>query len=287
MGEIINSAVNGDRINYFVHIQEIYPPLGAYITLYMLESFGTTVKIKSQYQAQEIKIQIWTNALNKFNSEGFWHAIDLDYQSQEEKDTYIFQGSFLPTSPGQYQFTYRIGLNHGDEQWQWAGSFGENGYLVVEPPSPTMTWTQGANHVEFLPGVYVGNLIAASQAEQLQFDAVLNLASEFTLAFASTANLNYKKIGLTDGAHNSISDYALLESINWIEKQVKQGKKVLVNCRAGIGRSGSVSIAYCFYKNPTWIYQQTLEYMWSKKADIYPHKHLQESLESLFPRSNL
>ncbi|WP_206754715.1 dual specificity protein phosphatase family protein [Anabaena sphaerica] len=148
-----------------------------------------------------------------------------------------------------------------------------------------MTWTQGANHVEFLPGVYVGNFIAASQAEKLKLDAVLNLASEFNLAFLSSSTVTYKKMSLIDGAHNAISDHALLEAINWIEEQVQQRKKVLVNCRAGIGRSGSISIGYCFYKNPPWSYEQTLNYIWSKKADIYPHKHLQESLERLFPRS--
>ncbi|AFZ26242.1 putative protein-tyrosine phosphatase [Cylindrospermum stagnale PCC 7417] len=270
--------------NSLVHIQEIVPALGSYQTLYMLESFGTTVKFKSQYPAEEIRVQIWTNALNKYNSEGFWHSIDLEFQSREQEDTYIFQGSFLPTSPGEYQYTYRFRLGNEDNQWQWAGNFGENGYLTVPPPSPSMDWTQGANHVEFLPGVYVGNFIAASQAENLKLDAVLNLAFEFTLAFCASSNLAYKKIGLMDGAHNAIADHALLESISWIEEQVKQGKKILVNCRAGIGRSGSVSIAYCFYKRPDWSYQQTLDYMWSRKADIYPHKHLQESLERLFPR---
>jgi hypothetical protein len=67
--------------------------------------------------------------------------------------------------------------------------------------------------------------------------------------------------------------------------KLQQGKKkVLINCRAGIGRSGSVSLAYCFYKHPKWSYQQTLDYIWNSLADIYPHSHLKESLERLFPR---
>ncbi|MBD2195141.1 MULTISPECIES: dual specificity protein phosphatase family protein [Calothrix] len=271
--------------NSLVQFQEIYPSLGSQLTLYMLESFAATVKLKSPYPAAEIQVQIWTNTLNKFNSEGLWSAIDLEYTNRDETDTYMFQGGFLPTSPGNYQFTYRIRLNNQENKWQWAGGFGENGYLKVEAPSAAMTWTQGPNHVEFLPRVYVGNLIAASQAEQLKIDAVLNLASEFNLAFSASSNVLYKKISLIDGAQNFIPDHALLESINWIESQVKQGKKVLINCRAGIGRSGSISIGYCFYKNRHWTYQETLDYIWSKKADIYPHKHLQETLERLFPRS--
>jgi dual specificity MAP kinase phosphatase len=70
--------------------------------------------------------------------------------------------------------------------------------------------------------------------------------------------------------------------VTWIEQQQQAGKRVLVNCRAGIGRSGSLGIAYCFFKNPEWSYEQTLEYVWSKKPDIYPHSQLQSSLERLF-----
>ncbi len=148
-----------------------------------------------------------------------------------------------------------------------------------------MNWTQGPSCVEIMPHVYVGNFIAASQAPELGIDAVLNLAGEFSLTFPTKSRIAYKQLGLLDGAQNSISDEVLLKAIAWIDEQLRQGKKkVLINCRAGIGRSGSVSLAYCFYKHRKWSYQQTLDYIWSQKADIYPHSHLQESLERLFPR---
>ncbi|HEY9614599.1 dual specificity protein phosphatase, partial [Allocoleopsis sp.] len=116
-------------------------------------------------------------------------------------------------------------------------------------------------------------------------DVILNMAEELTLSFPPSSNIVYKKLATSDGARHPISDTVLLEAVNWIDEQVKQGKKkVLVHCRAGIGRSGSVGLAYCFYKNSAWSYQQALQYIWSKKADIYPHHNLQESLERLFPR---
>lgn len=269
-----------------VQLKDIYPPLNSHLTLYMLETFGASVKLSSQYPAEGLRVQLWTNTFNKLNSEGDWHCIDLSYQFQESKDTFLFQGSFLPTSEGDYQFTYRIGLNTKPNKWQWAGNFQENGYLKIEPPSTSMSWTQEPSWVEILPHVYVGNFIAASQAEKLGIDAILNLGYELTLTFPSDSRIAYKKLGAFDGAQHPLSDEVLLESVRWIDEQIKQGKqKVLVHCRAGIGRSGSVSIAYCFYKHPLWSYQQTLDYIWSKKADIYPHKHLQESLERLFPKS--
>ena len=274
--------------NLVVQFQEIHPSINSHLTLYMLETFGASVKLISQYSPDDLRVQLWTNTLNKFNSEGNWHPIELSYQSQESnKHLSSFKGSFTPTSEGDYQFTYRVGLKQQPGQWQWAGKWRENGYLSVEAPSSQMIWTQGPSYVEILPLVYIGNFIAASNATELGFDAVLNLAGEFLLNFPVDTDIVYKQLSLPDGAQHPIPDEVIREAIFWIEKQLQQGKKkVLLNCRAGIGRSGSVGLAYCFYKYPLWSYQKTLDYVWSKKADIYPHKHLQESLERLFPRKN-
>ena len=269
-----------------MQFKEIHPPLNSIVTLYMLETFGASVKLFSPYSPEEIGVQLWTNTLNKFNSEGNWHPIELPYQFTESENTYIFQGSFAPTSQGDYQFTYRVGVKRQLEQWQWAGRWGENGYLSIAAPSPEMNWTQGASYVEVMPSVYVGNFIAASNAVELGFDAVLNLAEEFILDFPSYTSIAYKHLKLKDGAQHSIADEVIGEAIAWINRQLQQGKKkVLVNCRAGIGRSGSIVLAYCFYKHPQWSYRQARDYIWSQKADIYPHKHLQNSLERLFTRS--
>ncbi|MDJ0743749.1 MAG: dual specificity protein phosphatase [Xenococcaceae cyanobacterium MO_167.B27] len=270
-----------------MQFQEIYPSLDTHLTLYMLETFGASVKLASEYYPDELEVQLWTNTLNKLNSEGDWHPIELSYQSQESEHSYIFQGSLTPTSQGKYQFTYRVGLKRKPGQWLWAGQWGEKGSLNVEAPSPEMIWTQGASYVEILPRVYVGNFIAASNASELGFDAVLNLAEEFLLNFPEATGIAYKHQPLKDGAQHSIADEILAEAIFWIKQQLHQGKKkVLINCRAGIGRSGSVVLAYCFSQYPHWSYQQALDYVWSKKADIYPHQNLQNSLECLFPRVN-
>ncbi len=270
--------------NLLAQFQEIHPSLNSHLTLYMLEYLGVNVKLNSSYSAQELKVQIWTNTFTKFNSEGEWHFIDLSHKFQESNNLFVFQGGFRPTNEGEYQLTYRVGLKQQPEQWQWAGNFEENVYLEVKPPSPELIWTQGACYTEILPHVYVGNFIAASQAPELGIDAVLNLTNEFTLTFSDDNQIAYKQIGLLDGAEHPIPDKVLLEAIAWIEEQLQQGKKkVLINCRAGIGRSGSIGLAYCFYKHPQWNYQETLDYIWNKKADIYPHAGLQESLEYLFP----
>ena len=268
-----------------MQFKEIHPILNSVVTLYMLETFGASVKLVSTNSPDEICVQLWTNTLNKFNSEGNWYPIDLLYKSTESENTHVFGGSFTPTSKGNYQFTYRVRLKQKSRSWQWAGQYGENGYLSVLPPSPKMNWTQKASYVEIMPSVYVGNFIAASNAAELGFDAVLNLAEEFILDFSVDTGIAYRHIKLKDGAQNPIDDEVISNAIAWIERQLQQRKKkVLVNCRAGIGRSGSILLAYCFYKHPHWSYKRARDYIWSKKADIYPHKHLQTSLERLFER---
>lgn len=109
----------------------------------MLETFGASVKLASRAAPDEICVQLWTNALNKFNSEGGWHSLELPYQYTESENTHIFGGSFTPTSTGDYQYTYRVGFKSQHSNWYWAGKWGENGYLSVAAPSPAMNWTRG------------------------------------------------------------------------------------------------------------------------------------------------
>lgn len=39
----------------------------------------------------------------------------------------------------------------------------------------------------------------------------------------------------------------LLEILRWIEERVKEGKKVLIHCMGGLGRSGTVATAWLMY----------------------------------------
>jgi|GEM_PF-675573 len=282
---ISTSSMSIKTSGAIAHFIDIQPALFQERALFMLEFFGATVTLASSHPPTALQVQIWTNTLNKHNSEGDWHPIELTYQTQTIDGHYVFEGGFRPTSAGSYAYTYRVGLRDPQPQWQWAGNFKTNGNLHIKPPSQNALWTQGPNHVEVMPTIFVGNFIAASQADQLGFDAVLNLAEELTVAYPPDSGIAYKKLGTTDGAQHPINDSLLLDALRWIEEQQHQGKqRILLHCRAGIGRSGSLGVAYCFQKNSTWSYDQTLNYVWSKKLDIYPHRHLQESLERLFPR---
>lgn len=268
----------------FAEIVEVQPPLGDRLRRFMLESFGATIRLRSDRTPESLRVQLWTNTPSKYNSEGSWYGIDLPYQFTLE-GVHDFEGTFFPTSQGEYEYSYRIGCHDQPDVWQWLGSDADNGVLNVREPSDSMPWTLGPSCIRVLGNLYIGNYIAASQADKLGVDAVLNMAEELALSYPADAGITYRKLGTADGSQNPIADELLLEAVRWIDEQREAGKrKILVNCRAGIGRSGSVMVAYCFAKHPSWTYVQTVEYVWGKKPNIYPHTQLKDSLERLFPR---
>ncbi|KAF9125054.1 hypothetical protein BGW39_007680 [Mortierella sp. 14UC] len=128
------------------------------------------------------------------------------------------------------------------------------------------------------------------------FDSTQMLSSLSTsLSDSSTPNnkkkipFTHKVISVTPGAHNKISEAILKEAVEFLQKELEQGKKVLVHCRDGNGRSGSVAVAYIAsqlqkhqpWKNAAEVYQQALNEVWKWKCDVYPHKGLRQSIEQI------
>jgi len=81
------------------------------------------------------------------------------------------------------------------------------------------------------------------------FDAVVVLVEEFELPY----NLDeWKKRGV-EVLHSPVRDFSapalnqLLEILRWIEERVREGKKVLIHCMGGLGRSGTVAVAWLMY----------------------------------------
>jgi protein-tyrosine phosphatase len=95
----------------------------------------------------------------------------------------------------------------------------------------------------------------------------------------------HKVITMPPGAHSIIPEAALTEAVEFLTTQVGQGKKVLVHCRDGNGRSGSVAVAYIASQlerddKPSH-YNEALEEIWKWKCDVYPHKGLKQTLEKI------
>ncbi|KAG0212094.1 hypothetical protein BGX28_006855 [Mortierella sp. GBA30] len=106
------------------------------------------------------------------------------------------------------------------------------------------------------------------------------------------AAFKHKVISLPPGAHNKISDAILKEAVEFLRAEISQGKKVLVHCRDGHGRSGSVAVAYIAAQledqrrnagrdSKDGVYEEALKEVWKWKCDMYPHKGLRQSLERI------
>ncbi len=148
------------------------------------------------------------------------------------------------------------------------------------------TWKLNPVAIEIWPNLYLGNVLAAMQARQsdFPFKAILNVAEELNLPIPN--EMQYHKIPLRDGAENPIAKGNIAAAITWLAVQLDQGKKVLVHCKAGIGRSASIVVAYVYWKNPTWSYTEVVEYVRSKKPNVFPHAELKRALEVLYPNPN-
>lgn len=291
------------------------PPLPSHQEFVMLESFTVTMIIRYENSIKELRPQVWTNVITKRNATGKWHALDMTLlKTEADGKTHHFRTTCVLTGQGTYEFTTRVGIMLLDEDcgvrekfeeeegedkdeleeddddiqaWKWGGGFGANGRVVVHPPNNKMPWTTGPQYVQVSPNVYIGNYIAASHAQDLGFSAVLNMSTELEDFYPEEAKILYKKIGMPDGAHNPIPASAILEAVAWINDCVTQDFRVLVHCRAGIGRSGSIGIAYLFSRNPQWSFKDTLKTIWKSKPDIYPHKDLDITLEKIYPREQV
>lgn len=81
------------------------------------------------------------------------------------------------------------------------------------------------------------------------FDAVVVLVEEHELPYSIE---EWGKRGV-EVLHSSIPDFTapsveqLLEILWWVEEKVREGKKVLIHCMGGLGRSGTVATAWLMY----------------------------------------
>ncbi|KAF9580848.1 hypothetical protein BGW38_002346 [Lunasporangiospora selenospora] len=109
-------------------------------------------------------------------------------------------------------------------------------------------------------------------------------------------DFQHKVILLAPGAQTRISDAILKEAIEFLKTEVGKGKKVLVHCRDGNGRSGSVAIAYIaaqlkaadqannqrtLRSEDGSYYDRAEKEVWKWKCDVYPHRGLRESVERI------
>ncbi|WP_258083926.1 protein-tyrosine phosphatase family protein [Thermococcus thermotolerans] len=81
------------------------------------------------------------------------------------------------------------------------------------------------------------------------FDAVVVLVEEFELPYSLG---EWQRRGV-EVLHSPVRDFSaptlnqLLEILRWVEERVVKGKKILIHCMGGLGRSGTVAVAWVMY----------------------------------------
>lgn len=79
-------------------------------------------------------------------------------------------------------------------------------------------------------------------SEELKVTAVVNLRGEYQDVFGPPMPQAYLWLPVTDHTDPSIEQ--LLTAVQFIDRAVQSGQKVLVHCKMGIGRSPTVAAAY-------------------------------------------
>ena len=270
-----------------VEFKDYYPPVPSYSDMMMLQ--GMTYKVKLRLDPDinvtpsQVLVQAWTSQCDRHSPGGQWHAVDLAYIGCLN-NTHEYGQTVVITSDKDFEFTFRLripGIMDGDK-WMWSHEFGCNGHAHVDPPRDKDKWTQGPDYSHILGSVHLGNFIAATHAKQCGFTHVLNVADNLDMVYPE-GGVKYHKVPMKDGGHNPIEEYKIKEAVDWLQKQNKEGNKVLVNCRAGIGRAGSTAVAFVFAENPEMSYKEAYKFCFSKRF-VYPHVGLKDILHSCFPR---
>ena len=268
---------------------DVFPSVSNVQCMYMLEAMTYKAVIKMEpclaNDPHQIIVEVWCNQYDKDNPSGNWHAIRLPYIASEDNANHTYATSIIITSASDFEYTFRM-KHDSNKDWLWSHGYNQNGRVHVELPRQADKWTQGPNFDEIIyNSIWVGNFIAASNAKSCGFTHVLNCADNLDIVYAG-GGIDYKKIPLKDGAANPISDESIKEAVLWLKERNKKGNRILINCRAGIGRAGSIAVAFVFATNSSMSFDDAYKFVFQKRF-IYTHTGLKESLYNLYPRYNM
>ena len=130
------------------------------------------------------------------------------------------------------------------------------GYLTRSAPTERLETDQATNGfwnllyyyfkfpIEIIPNLYLGNIINASnyeQLEELKIDTVFNVTEEHGCYFPDY--FDYHRVIITD-VKDAVLDDTFYEAVTKLKTALDSNKRVLVHCHHGRSRSVSLIIAY-------------------------------------------
>lgn len=95
--------------------------------------------------------------------------------------------------------------------------------------------------------IFIGNIFDASNIENIKnnnINAVFNISP---VDIPKSKDIRYYNLSIDDSPVVDIYTH-LPNVISYIDKEITNGSKILVNCQVGVSRSASVVISYLLYK---------------------------------------
>lgn len=138
--------------------------------------------------------------------------------------------------------------------------------------------------------LYLGTRLVSSDIEKLKsqgIDCILDVTAEFdSLDWTSYRyDVDYLNIPVLD--HTSPTNEQLHLTLNWIDQHIRDGRKVLVHCALGRGRSVLVMAAYLLARNDTLSIVDVMNKIQSVRATARLNKRQLKSLSAVKQRGRL
>jgi hypothetical protein len=248
-------------------------------TPYVLPGFPLTVVLELSADINPITVDL-SGCEIRFHRDGSTLRHALRLLSEPGRGPLLAATLFLPQA-GVYKWDCRI---------RAAGRMLEaQGVQEVKNAGPDR-WEQGPLVLPVEGGLYLGNVAAAARPEFLSnhgISVILNAAEERDLRPVYFGHeMTYRHVPFQDFSHNPLAPERIWDAVRWMHDQLREGRRMLVHCHAGIGRSSSLIVSYLYlFEWPDRDFDTIVDHVRQAatlaRHYISPHKDLADSLAML------
>ncbi|CAG5120659.1 unnamed protein product [Candidula unifasciata] len=245
------------------------------------------LECKKPIPLRNVSAWAWTHIFHQDNTEGIFREIKLAYNPKSRKwddwgvTTYEFFAIIYPTHSAYFRLTYNVKY---EKLMIWANVFQADHILTVLAPRDVNIWTKSPRYSQITRNIYLGNYLAVILAEENGFDAVLNLHVETDERAGEDPKIKvFKSSEVKSGSGNEIDGQQLKELVQWLMEVNMNCYRILVGDHEGLGRAGSVIVAYIFANNRNLTFDEAYNYV-KTRTYVFCHKGLKETLYQLYPR---
>lgn len=121
------------------------------------------------------------------------------------------------------------------------------------------------------PGLWLGSRLGQGDRqwlEQAQIEAILDVTAEFDALDWSSSGLQIDYLNIPILDHSVPTPSQCTQALNWLHRQHQQGKRVLVHCALGRGRSALILAAYLLAKSGQEDEQQVLARLQQTRTSV-------------------